>query len=105
MTYKKFVESESDYLSLIIHGWKPEQARAALPNALKTELVMTGFVSDWEHFFKLRCATNNHPQARELTIPLKKSSLREVILLNKIIRRDKLSAYSSLIFSHIYCRI
>ena len=27
--------------------WTPQQARAILPNALKTELVMTGFVSDW----------------------------------------------------------
>lgn len=27
--------------------WTPQQARAVLPNALKTELVMTGFVDDW----------------------------------------------------------
>ena len=32
---------------------------------------MTGFVSDWKHFFKLRCDTAAHPQARELAIPLK----------------------------------
>ena len=31
---------------------------------------MTGFVSDWEGFFKLRCSTTAHPQARELAIPL-----------------------------------
>ena len=50
--------------------WTPQQARAVLPNSLKTELVMTGFVSDWEQFFKLRTAPNAHPQMRELTIPL-----------------------------------
>lgn len=50
--------------------WTPQQARAVLPNALKTELVMTGFVSDWKHFFELRCSPNAHPQARELAIPL-----------------------------------
>lgn len=50
--------------------WTPQQARAVLPNALKTELVMTGFVSDWEHFFKLRDAGSAHPQARELAHPL-----------------------------------
>ena len=31
----------------------PQQARQVLPNALKTEIVVTGFESDWEHFFSL----------------------------------------------------
>ena len=47
-------------------GWKPQQARQILPNALKTEVVMTGFVSDWEHFFELRCAANAHPDMQVL---------------------------------------
>lgn len=51
--------------------WTPQQARAILPNSLKTELVMTGFISDWKHFFELRTAQNAHPQMRELAIPLK----------------------------------
>lgn len=50
--------------------WTPQQARAVLPNSLKTELVVTGFVSDWNHFFELRCAPNAHPQAQELAHPL-----------------------------------
>ena len=62
--------AERDYLDLIRLGWKPQQARAVLPNACKTELVMTGFVEDWKHFFFLRCPVNAHPQARELAIPL-----------------------------------
>ena len=45
-----------------------------LPNALKTELVMTGFVSDWKHFFRLRSRIAKtgkpHPQAQELADPL-----------------------------------
>ena len=32
----------------------PQQARQVLPNALKTEIVVTGFDSDWKHFFDLR---------------------------------------------------
>lgn len=63
-------ESEDLYLSLIKEGWKPQEARAILPNALKTELVMTGFTSDWKHFFELRDASSAHPQARELAQPL-----------------------------------
>ena len=50
--------------------WTPQQARAVLPNALKTELVMTGFVSDWKHFFGLRDNNSAHPQAQELAHPL-----------------------------------
>lgn len=62
--------SELAYFNLLDRGWKPQQARAVLPNALKTELVMTGFVSDWIHFFKLRNSDSAHPQARELAKPL-----------------------------------
>jgi thymidylate synthase (FAD) len=32
----------------------PQQARQVLPNALKTEICMTGFQKDWVHFFDLR---------------------------------------------------
>lgn len=39
--------NEHDYFDLLNYDWKPQQARAVLPNALKTELVMTGFVDDW----------------------------------------------------------
>lgn len=63
-------DTETRYLKLLENGWKPQEARAVLPNSLKTELVMTGFVSDWGHFFKLRDAGSAHPQARELAQPL-----------------------------------
>lgn len=70
--------SEAAYFALIKRGWKPQQARNVLPNALKTELVMTGFASDWEHFFKLRDAGSAHPQAYELAHPLHMEFLRRV---------------------------
>ena len=63
--------TEKDYIDLIKFGWKPQEARSILPNSLKTELVMTGFDSDWQNFFKLRCAPNAHPQAKELADMLK----------------------------------
>lgn len=60
--------------------WTPQQARAILPNALKTELVMTGFVSDWKHFFRLRSRIAGtgkpHPQASELADPLYKEFIK-----------------------------
>ena len=64
---------EHGYLFQIAAGWTPQQARAVLPNALKTELVMTGFVEDWIRFFQLRAhgATGKpHPDAQALAEPL-----------------------------------
>lgn len=47
-------DSENYYIRLTELGCKPEEARGVLTNDCKTELIMTGFVSDWEHFFDLR---------------------------------------------------
>jgi len=62
---------EHRYLTLLEMGWKPQQARQVLPNALKTEVVMTGFKSDWDHFFELRCAPNAHPDMQVLAKQLR----------------------------------
>lgn len=64
-------KAESYYFKLIEKGWKPQQARQVLPNATKTELVMTGFESDWEHFFELRCSGAAHPDAKKLADELR----------------------------------
>ena len=65
------MSAEFVYINLIEEGWKPQEARTVLPNSLKTELIMTGFDSNWRHFFELRCAPNAHPQAKELADMLK----------------------------------
>lgn len=66
-------KSERQYFYLLSQGWTPQQARQVLPNALKTELVMTGFISDWIHFFDLRAIGITgapHPDAKALAEPL-----------------------------------
>lgn len=68
--------AEKEYFHLIQLGWKPQQARAVLPNSLKTELVMTGTIEQWEGFFKLRDAGSAHPQAYELAHPLHKEFIK-----------------------------
>ena len=78
IVYTNFINTigliEDSYFKLIKEcGWKPQQAATILPNALKTELVMTGFVKDWQHFFDLRALGKTgapHPQAKELALPL-----------------------------------
>lgn len=62
--------AERSYLAMIREGCSPQEARAVLPNSLKTEIVMTANLREWRHFFKLRTAQAAHPQMREITIPL-----------------------------------
>lgn len=76
--------SELIYFDLLTNGWAPQQARAVLPNALKTEIIMTGFIKDWEHFFKLRCHTTAHPQMRELAIPLRDEFIKRGYIKEEI---------------------
>lgn len=69
--YVAMLCTEAAYkLSIAVAGWTPEQARAVLPNSLKTELIMTANLREWRHFFKLRASKAAHPQMRELTVPL-----------------------------------
>ncbi len=59
--------SERDYVRISNEAdWTPQQARSVLPNSLKTEIVVTGNLRQWRHFFKLRCAKAAHPQMREV---------------------------------------
>ena len=63
-------KAEAGYFKLLELGAKPEQARAVLPNSLKTELVMTANLREWRHFLKLRTAKDAHPQIREVALML-----------------------------------
>ena len=65
------IDSELNYIHLINKGYKPQQARQVLPFCIKSPLIMTGFRSDWDHFFELRCAKNAHPDAQKLANELK----------------------------------
>lgn len=48
------VVAEEAYLNLLDLGCTPQEAREVLPLATKCDMIMTGFVSDWEHLFRLR---------------------------------------------------
>lgn len=66
--------SEWSYFRLVNEfKWSAQQARTVLPCAINSPLVMSGFVSDWKHFFNLRhfgVSGTPHPQASELATPL-----------------------------------
>lgn len=88
------VHSENSYNELIEGGWTPQQARAILPNCVKTEIVVTGNVREWRNAFKLRTDKSAHPQMREIMIPLI-LKLNEDIpeLWNDIVVENDLTAY------------
>lgn len=62
--------AENHYLGLLAMGATPQEARAVLPNSLKTELVMTANIREWRHFLNLRCDPAAHPQMREVALLL-----------------------------------
>lgn len=69
--YKSMANAEYDYLFGLENGLQAQESREHLPNSTKTELVMTGTIGDWIHFFGLREAPDAHPEMRRLAIPLK----------------------------------
>lgn len=80
----QLIDTQERYFSMLALGLKPQEARAILPNAIKTELVMTGFESDWEHFFELRCSGAAHPDAKKLADELKSLMNVKNIELNSV---------------------
>lgn len=76
--YKACMNSERDYFQLLDYGLKPQEAREVLTNSTKTEIYVTGFKSDWDKFFDLRCDIAAHPEMRRLCIPLKEELFNEI---------------------------
>lgn len=75
---KAMARIEQVYMQLIQMGATPQEARAILPNSLKTEIVVTMNIREWRHFFKVRCSPAAHPQMREVAIPILKK-FQEII--------------------------
>ena len=65
------IDSEVSYLDLIKENIKPENARGVLPLDLKTDLIVTGTKSQWDAFFKLRCAKSAHPDIQVIANQIK----------------------------------
>ena len=73
--------AEKAYFNLLDQGCSPQEARAVLPNSLKTELVMTADIREWRHFLKLRCGKGAHPQIREVATQLLEALYQEMPVL------------------------
>ena len=76
--FNQLTAVQDAYITLIEEGCTPQEARQVLPNALKTEIVVTGFVSDWRHFFDLRLlGTTGKPHPDMLLLAKKAKKVLE----------------------------
>ena len=73
--------SEAAYFNLLNWGLSPQEARAVLPNSLKTEVVMTADIREWWHFLKLRCSKAAHLQMQEVATQLLKELKEKIPVL------------------------
>lgn len=73
--------AEEAYNQLLLQGWKPQQAREVLPNAIKTEIAVQANLREWRHIFSLRCDPAAHPQMVALMRPLLKEVKERIPVL------------------------
>lgn len=75
-------KTAEQYYSTMLEGKAtPQEARAVLPNSLKTELVMTANIREWRHFLKLRTSSASHPQMVEIANMLLDKFKRSIPIL------------------------
>ena len=86
-------QCEAKYLSLINHGWTPQQARDVLNNSVETQIMVTMNIREWRHFFKLRAEGTTgkpHPEMLQITIPMLKEFKNRIPVVFDDIMEDKI---------------
>lgn len=68
--FSSAIRMSDDYNRLLKSGCKPQEARGVLENDLKTEIVMTANMYEWNHFFKMRADKAAHPDMQSIAYPL-----------------------------------
>jgi len=64
--YAAVSDANESYKTLIARGAKPQEARSVLPNSLKTDIVVTASMEEWDHIIELRTAPSAHPQIQDV---------------------------------------
>lgn len=86
-------QCEAMYLSLINHGWTPQQARDVLNNSVETQIMVTMNVREWRHFFKLRAEGTTgkpHPEMLQITISMLKEFKKHIPVVFDDIMEDQI---------------
>ena len=66
-----FRDVSRTYFTLLERGLSPQEARSVLPNALKTSVIVTCSLAEWQHIFELRCSQHAHPDIRRLMLKVR----------------------------------
>lgn len=73
--YDSCLKAENAYINILNEGRTPQEARAVLPNSLKTDIWVTCNLREWRTILKLRAegvTGKPHPQMAEVMVPLLK---------------------------------
>ena len=62
--------TEREYKELRVKGLSPQHARTVLNQQVKTTIVMSAYLPEWEWIFKLRTGTGAYPQMINLMQPV-----------------------------------
>lgn len=62
--------AETEYFELLKAGWRPQEARSVLPNAIATTVGMTGNLRAWRYFLLSRTTKETQSNFTSVTIPL-----------------------------------
>ena len=74
-------QCEYVYFDLLKLNQTPQEARAVLPNSLKTEIVVTANLREWRHILTLRISKAAHPQIRELMINILEGFKKDIPII------------------------
>lgn len=61
-----FAKTEVYYKALRAAGWSPEDARQILPNAIKSQIVISANFREWRHIFFMRTSKKAHWEIRRV---------------------------------------
>ena len=81
-------QAEKAYFGMLDAGCMPQEARAVLPNSLKTEVAMTATNEEWLHILRLRTSEAAHPQMRETAAQIEAALIQADPKLYKWWRED-----------------
>ena len=77
---------EKLYFKWLDKGYPAQLSRYFLNFGIKTEIIVTGFADDWQHFFDLRALDKTgpaHPDIKKLALPLYQEFLKLDIIEEK----------------------
>lgn len=74
-------DAENRYHTLLEKGWRPQEARSVLPNALASTIAVTGNLRSWRWLLLARTTKETHPDFARVAVPLLEEIKKNVPLL------------------------